>query len=554
MRNNAERVMIDRRRLLLAGGAAAVSLAMPWTASAAETVAATRAGRVRGVMADGVHAFLGVPYAAPPVGPLRLASPRPAAAWQGERDATKPGPAPIQTLGGPAAWIYEGAEPQGEDCLNLNVWTPALTGNRPVMVWLYGGAWRGGHASVAAADGRHLAKAGDVVVVAMNYRLGALGWLAHPDLRDAETGAAANWGLQDQIFALRWVKDNIANFGGDPGNVTIFGESAGGTNVVLIAQNERSSGLCHKVIAQSPALFTSPSFVDLAEASAYADAVAKRLNTNVAGLRAVPAAQLQMAEVQEARARATPARIEPFFIAPVRDNALVAEWPRDNDKLTVPLLIGTNRDEAKFWFDLVQPSGQPVPGLKLPADDAAMSDQVSALIKYYYPDPAKLSAAEVIAAYRQAIKQSGGSDAVKDVFPEMYTDALFRIQVTQLAARQTKRGRPAYMYEFAQPLKAPGRGTPHTAEVPFVFGTNAHPFLADKVGAGPEATAIARATMEIWSTFARTGKPETAVTGAWPVYSAEKRAVGVIGGAQPFKVETAPRDAELKVWEAMYRA
>src|SRR5262249_58504649 len=124
-------------------------------------------------------------------------------------------------------WIYEAAEPQGEDCLQLNVWSPGLTGSRPVMVWMYGGAWRIGHASVAAADGRHLAKTGDVVVVAMNYRLGALGWLAHPDLRDGETGAVANWGLQDQIAALAWVKDNIANFGGNPGNVTIFGESAG---------------------------------------------------------------------------------------------------------------------------------------------------------------------------------------------------------------------------------------------------------------------------------------------------------------------------------------
>src|SRR5262245_3497149 len=534
-----ESIMFDRREVLIgAGTTAATLLARPWNALAAdETIAATQAGKLRGQIINGVHTFLGVPYAAPPVGDLRLASPRAAAGWQGERDATKPGNAPIQTLGGAAAWIYEGAEPQGEDCLYLNVWTPALTGSRPVMVWLYGGAWRGGHASVAAADGRNLARIGDVVVVAMNYRLGAHGWLAHPALTDSETGAAANWGLQDQVFALRWVKDNIANFGGDPGNITIFGESAGGTNVVLIAQNERTKSLCHKVIAQSPALFTAPSFIDLDAGSAYAEAVAARLKTDIRGLRNVPAAQLHEAELMEARSRATPARIEPYYMGPTRDGQFVTEWPRNTEQVTVPLLIGTNRNEGYFWFDLMQPSGQPVAGLKPPADEAAMADQVAALIRYLYAQPDPLPPERVIAAYRQGL---GSNAPIKDVFAEIYADAIFRIQVTQFAARQTKRGRQAHMYEFAQPLRPPGRGTPHTAEVPYVFGNNAHPFFAGKLGDGPAEAAVARATMEIWSTFARTGKPATATTGTWPVYSADKREVGVIGGEKTFGATSAP--------------
>ena len=543
---------IDRRCTLIGAGCIAATLvARPWKALAAdETIASTRAGQLRGQIIDGVHTFLGVPYAAPPVGDLRLASPRPVLAWQGEHDATKPGNAPIQTLGGAAAWIYEGAEPQGEDCLYLNVWTPGLKGGRPVMVWLYGGAWRGGHASVAAADGRNLARNGDVVVVAMNYRLGALGWLAHPSLKDSETGAAANWGLQDQIFALRWVKDNVANFGGDPGNVTIFGESAGGTNVVLIAQNERTNSLCHKVIAESPALFTAPSFVGLDSASKYAEAVAARLQTDIPGLRKVPAMQLHQAELTEARARATPARIEPYYIGPTLDGLFVTEWPRNTEHVTVPLLIGTNRNEGYFWFDLVQPSGEPVAGLKPPADEPAMANQVAALIRYLYAQPDPLAPDRVISAYRKALDVDA---PLKEVFSEIYSDAIFRIQVTQFAARQTARGRAAYMYEFAQPLKQPGHGTPHTSEVPYVFGNNAHPFLAGKVGVGPMETAVARATMEIWSTFARTGKPETVTTGAWPVYSADRRAVGVIGGDNLFRIEVAPRDAELRVWESMYR-
>lgn len=543
--------LIDRRAFIGAASCAAALLAHPWKALASgETIASTRAGRLRGQVIHGVHTFLGVPYAAPPVGALRLSSPRPSAAWQGERDATTPGNAPIQTLGGAAAWIYEGAEPQGEDCLSLNVWTPALTGARPVMVWLYGGAWRGGHASVAAADGRNLAGFGDVVVVAMNYRLGAHGWLAHPALKDMETGASANWGLQDQIFALRWVKDNIVNFGGDPDNVTIFGESAGGTNVVLIAQNERTKSLCHKVIAESPALFTRPSFVDLDAASAYAEAVAARLKTDVVGLRKVPATELHQAELMEARARATPARIEPYYIGPTLDGLFVTEWPRQTDHMTVPLLIGTNRNEGYFWFDLVQPSGEPVAGLKPPADESAMADQVAALVRYLYAQPDPLPPDRVISAYRQAL---GAGVPIKEMFSEIYSDAIFRIQVTQFAAHQTQRGRVAYTYEFAQPLKPPGHGTPHTSEVPYVFGNNAHPFLVGKVGNGPVERAVARTTMEIWTSFARTGKPETATTGAWPIYSADRRSVGVIGGEDLFRLEVAPRDAELRVWDSMYR-
>src|ERR1041385_4673840 len=240
---------LSRRSVLLGAAGATMLLARPRLVRAAtDTTVSIATGRLRGGVADGVHTFLGVPFAAPPVGALRFRSPQPAAAWQGERDATKPGPAPIQSLGGAAAWLYESAEPQGEDCLYLNVWTPGLSGGRPVMGWLHGGAWRTGHGAVAVNDGQHLARNGDVVVVTVNYRLGALGWLAHPDLRDSGTDAVANWGLQDQIQALRWVRENIAAFGGDPGNVTIFGESAGGTNVIMIAQNADSRGLCHKVI------------------------------------------------------------------------------------------------------------------------------------------------------------------------------------------------------------------------------------------------------------------------------------------------------------------
>lgn len=167
-------------------------------------------GPVRGATAEGVTAFLGLPYAAPPIGPLRYASPRPAPRWTEPRDCSRAGAAAIQTFGGGAAWLYEPITLQGEDCLFLNVWTPDPRGRRPVMVWLHGGAWRAGRGDAAGTVGTRLARAGDVVVVTVNYRLGALGWLAHPALADGDTGAFANWGLQDQVMALHWVQANIA--------------------------------------------------------------------------------------------------------------------------------------------------------------------------------------------------------------------------------------------------------------------------------------------------------------------------------------------------------
>ena len=267
------------------------------------TIAETRSGRLAGFRQQQALAFLGIPFAAPPVGPLRYCPPRPAAAWPGLRDATAPGAAPIQTLAAAAAWLYDSAEPQSEDCLYLNVWTPALAGRRPVMVWLHGGAWRTGHGAVAATNGAALAVRGDVVVVTCNYRLGVLGWLAHPDLTDAQTGVAANWGLQDQLAALRWVRDNIAAFGGNPDNVTLFGQSAGGSSVASIAQNPANAGLFHKLIIQSGSLHGAPAFADQVTAARYAETLARRLDTTVAGLRDMPAHTLHAAELALGRIR-----------------------------------------------------------------------------------------------------------------------------------------------------------------------------------------------------------------------------------------------------------
>jgi para-nitrobenzyl esterase len=256
-------------------------------------------GPVEGARLDTGCVFLGIPYAAPPVGPLRFASPVALPRWTAPFRAAG-GPASIQTLRGAAAWLYEGGWPQDEACLGLNVWSPNVRGKRPVMVWLHGGAWRTGMGNAAGTTGQALMQAG-VVLVTVNYRLGALGWLAHPALRDSETGAFANWGLQDQVAALRWVKHNIAAFGGDPDNITLFGQSAGGSSTMSIAQDDRNAGLLHKAIIESGSLHGAPGFPLVETAAAYTETLAKRLNTDVPGLRALPALAVHQAELQLAR-------------------------------------------------------------------------------------------------------------------------------------------------------------------------------------------------------------------------------------------------------------
>jgi len=205
-------------------------------------------GEVRGVVKDGIASFKGIPFAAPPVGELRWRAPQPVVPWEGVREADQFGPPPMQMA---LATLVYGSKPS-EDCLHINVWTAAKEADerRPVMVWIYGGAFNGGGAGDAIFDGTHFAKKG-VVLVTFNYRIGVFGFLAHPEL-SAESGQGSGcYGIQDQIAALRWVKENIAQFGGDPSRVTIFGQSAGGISVSILTQSPPARGLFHRAISQS---------------------------------------------------------------------------------------------------------------------------------------------------------------------------------------------------------------------------------------------------------------------------------------------------------------
>ncbi|MCR0983417.1 carboxylesterase/lipase family protein [Roseomonas populi] len=527
---------------------AAPALLRAGTAAAQDgPVARPPAGALRGAAPDGVLAFKGIPYAAPPVGPLRYRSPQRLPTWAGERDATRAGAAPIQTIPPWATWLYDRPAQMGEDCLTLNIWTPALEGRRPVMVWIHGGAWRTGEGVAAGNDGAALARLGDVVVVTVNYRLGALGFLAHPALKDPETRAAANWGVQDQVAALRWVKVNIAAFGGDPDNVTLFGQSAGGTSVANIAPNPANRGLIHKMIIQSGAFLGPPDLPDVAGAAAYAEALAARLGTTVPGLRDAPAEGLHTAELALARewGAQNGGRVP---VLPIADGVVIPAVPRGARLPAMPLLIGTTRDEAVFWYDLLDPEGRRIPGLPSPTDDASLLRMVGALKEGSRPR-ATATAEAVVEAYRRAAAGRGGATDPNALWMAAYTDLRFRLDALETARRHAASGQPAFLYEFVHPLAGKARGVPHCAEIPFVFGTHTDPYFAAKSGTGPAEVALAKAMMQGWSSFARTGVPSSDEGGAWQAVASGGEGVNLLGGeGGPRRVVPVVRAEELEVW------
>ncbi|MCX8571738.1 carboxylesterase/lipase family protein [Aminobacter sp. MET-1] len=467
-----------------------------------DSVAETSGGRIAGMSRDGVGRFLGIPYAAAPVGELRLRSPRPHPGWRGIRAADRIGAAPPQLLSDSQTWLNEPIQRMDEDCLTLNVWAPENARRAPVMVWFHGGATRNGHGGAAACNGSRLAREHDIVVVTANYRLGPLGGLAHPDLTDPETGLNANWGMQDKIAALRWVRDNIEAFGGDPARVTMAGQSSGAANAVLMAQNPACRCLFRGVIAQSPPLFRPPMFVGLEEAAEYTEAVAAALGTDAGGLRALDGMDIVKREAALLRDGGFAGRFPRPRTAPTLDGQLVLAWPHDGQPADVPLLTGFTRDEAKFWYDLALPDGTSLSPLAPPADEAALGAAIARLLPLHYAFEDALSPEMVDEAYREAMP---GTDATVR-WLAIYGDLVFRAPILRLAQRHAGCGQPAFLYDLAWPLAKTG-GTPHAACVPFVFGMHGHPHLSGKIGAGAEADALSTAMMAAWAAFVSDGTP-----------------------------------------------
>lgn len=474
--------------------AALGSLILSMPATAAPVVTAP-AGTVRGSDDRGVRVFKGIPYALPPVGAARWKPPVAAPAWSGERDATRFGPACIQPQSRPGSVYSEGAITMSEDCLSLNIWTPANAAKvgkgLPVFVWIHGGSLTTGAGSQAMYDGVKLAGRG-LVVVTINYRLGVLGYFAHPSLSaESFEKVSGNYGLLDQVAALEWVKRNIAAFGGDPGNVTIAGESAGALSVMYLMATPRADGLFHKAIAQSAYMISTPELRqarfgnDSAEANGVKVAEAAGA-ADLAALRALPPETLRDA--------AAKIGYLPFgaIDGKVLPRQLVDTFDR-GEQARVPILAGYNSGEIRSLRFLLPP----------PVDSAT---------------------------YERTIRERYGSFA--EAFLKLYPasdpgesalaitrDAMYGWTAQRLAEKQTAAGAPGYLYMFdhgwplASEFNLHGF---HAAEIPFVFGTMAAtPKLWPRPPGRLVDARLADAMQGYWASFAKTGKPEARGAAEW---------------------------------------
>ena len=509
--------MIDRRTFIgygtlaasvLAGGKLAEALALENKGAPGATVE-TAAGKVRGLTQGKVNAFKGVPYGASTAGNLRFMPPVKPQPWTGVRDTFDLGHRSPQNPSGliPEVAAVEGTEPMGEDCLCLNVWTPSV-GNghkRPVMVWLHGGGFSTGSGGFTIYDGGNLAAKHDVVALTVNHRLNAFGYLYLADLGGEKYANSSNLGMLDIILALEWVRDNISAFGGDPGNVTIFGQSGGGRKVSTLMAMPSAKGLFHRAIVESGA---SVRGVPRDAANKSTEAFMAKL-----GLKSDQVDQLQKLPVEQilaGMAGGGPAGNSVFRMEPVVDGHTLPAHPFDpaasEVSANVPLLIGSTQTEAGFF-----------PGTPLdPIDEAAMRARVKQSLG---SDDA--GADRVIAAYRKDQPNISNIDLALQVASDMFA---WNSSLTEAERKAALGKAPAYMYYFtwSSPVREGKLKAFHTLEIPFIFDNV--DVGKSMTGSGEDRYALEDKMSGAWVAFARTGNPNYKGLPNWPAYNIERRA------------------------------
>ena len=483
------------------------------------SIVETGFGRLRGQVASGVHVFRGIPFARPPLGDLRWRAPAPPVPWAGVRDALDFGPCAIQSTlpGAVGELIGIATHETSEDCLYLNVWTPAPdAARRPVMVWIHGGGNTVGAGSQPRVNGEHLARIGDVVVVTVNYRLGALGFLHAPEL-----GASCNEALLDQASALRWVRAEIEAFGGDPGNVTVFGQSAGGFDIAQLMAMPAAEGCFDRAVPMSGSLIPA---VPAEDAERTAAALAQEFG-GFDKLREATAEQ-----ILECQSRIPGARWGPTLDGTVIAENAAEVLARGQFTRDMPLMIGHTRDESTLFTTFGRPAVERQRLLQAARD--AFSD----------------GAEDAVATYEQDRAESGLRNAPGDVLAAISTDRMFRIPATRTAECHLEHSSNVWMYRFDHESPAdPALQSCHSLDIPFVWGTYGIEAMQRFCGKGETIANLSRSVMSRYLAFARDGNPNTPDAPAWPTYDTTHRTTMLFDDTGS-EVANAPLEASRRLW------
>ena len=496
-----------------------------------------KVGKLQGYINEGISIFKGIPFAEPPIGELRLRAPILKNSWDGILESFNYKPVAPQT---PPYRHDFPPPPQSEaDCLNLNIWSPGCDENmRPVMFWIHGGAHRTG--SGRLMDGKVLSRRGDIVLVSINYRLSMLGYPYLP-------GVPANIGQLDQIAALRWVHDNIEAFGGDPNNVTIFGESAGGTSVCALMAMPKAKGLFHRAICQSGGV--TPIGLKLSERKKTTELVLEELNLtldDVDKLRNLP-----VENIIEAMTKASVKAKIALGFKPYIDGENLPKHPikaiEEGFAKDIELIIGTNLEEWRFWrafepkFEEYEPS--------------VFKRRIEDILKSY--GIKENMTEDLIKIYKKSRYENNMSTNLAEIFEACKTDSAFRFPSITFAEAQSRHQENTYMYLFKwkTPYQNGRFGAMHALDVPFVFGSFLEDYLFIFPKKTPETEELSNKMSDYWASFARTGIPNPRNILKWPSYKKSSRKTMIFDNnteiiEDPLNLEREAWD-EMKIWSGI---